>query len=255
MSHIFNRLFQLYFAMKRSFIITLGIGCLFITSCALPYFYQPVEPQPDSRSSLMYTHGIPSLHKRVDSVDVFADLTSRGEYMYSLTLGFVNQSEQVVTFYPDQVRAYGIDAAGRKVNLRVFTAEQFIRRENTRQALIAGAIVVATVATAVAVAEAVDDDGGGSIGDGPQNNNFFIDDSFWWWATLTPTVVVNTPRQTVVPVRPGNLLRRHSMVPGESLQGIIKIQAQQPLLQKVMVEVPLNGITSTFVYGARQRLR
>jgi hypothetical protein len=223
----------------------------FFTACNYRYVYKPLSDHSDPAASKMYTHGIPTLYKQVDSIDLFGDLTSNGQRDYSLTVGLVNNAEHSVTFYPEDVRAWGYNADGKKVSLRVFTAKEYIRRKNTNTAIWATVAVVATVATAVAINDAT---GPRPNSDFNRNNNNWNSDFWFWMALSSPPIVINNGGAPA-PRRPDNLLRSHTLLPGESLQGIIKVRSNDPLLQRIAVEIPVNGTKSVFAFGQRERLR
>lgn len=239
----------MFLIMRNAIFCLLFLGAFF-ASCNYRYVYHPVEEHSDPGVSKMYTHGIPSLYKQVDSLDLFADLTSNGQYNYSFTVGLVNNGQESIIFQPEDVKAWAYNANNQKIPLRVFTAKEYIRRRNTNNAILVTAVVVATVATAVAINEAQSPP--------TRNGELFnrgCDNDFWWWmAVSAPPVVINSPSDNP-PRRPDNLLRTHTLLPGESLQGVIKVRSREPLLKRIEVEVPLNGTKSVFAFGARERLR
>jgi hypothetical protein len=236
--------------MRYSFFGLILIG-FFFTACNYRYVYNPLSEHSDLDASKMYTHGIPTLYKQVDSIDLFGDLTSNGQRDYSLTVGLVNNAGHSVNFYPEDVKAWGYDVDGRKVPLRVFTAKEFIRRRNTNTAIWATVAVVATVAAAVAINDATSSRPNSDFN---RNNNNWNSDFWFWMAMSTPQIVINDPGAPA-PRRPDNLLRNHTLLPGESLQGIIKVRSNETLLQRIEVEIPVNGTKSVFAFGKRERLR
>lgn len=220
------------------------VCCLTLSACHQRFFYRPATSQPEPHTQLTYNHGIPSLRLNENGIDVAIDLTARGQRDLSIVLAVRNRSDSVFNFFPDLVRAYGFDASGQKTPYRVFTAEQFIRRRNTRNAIIAGVVVAATVATVAAVA----DSGGGN----DSNNN---DDDDWYWLAATAPGVVWLPSAPPAPFNGpvDGLLRPHTLYPGEELRGIVKIQARAGFTDKVLVEIPVDGGYRRFVFDSRER--
>lgn len=226
------------------FILVCGLT---LSACNQRFFYKPATNQPEPYTQLIYNHGIPSLRLNENGIDVAIDLTARGQRDLSVMLAVRNRSDSVFTFFPELVRATGFDASGRKTPCRVFTAEQFIRRRNTRNAIIAGVAVAATVATVAAVASNSSGSGGDS------NNNNYDDD--WYWLAATAPGVVWVPGAPPAPFNGpvDGLLRPHTLYPGEELRGIVKIQARTGFTDKVLVEIPIDGGYRRVVFDSRER--
>ncbi|MCY7330053.1 MAG: hypothetical protein LH618_15980 [Saprospiraceae bacterium] len=223
---------------------------LFGTSCSLSFYYRPAANQPD-QTTVVYNQGVPSLSALVPGAEVSTDLTSQGQSMLNLGVFVRNEGDSLVTFLPEGVRVYGYNAKGQRKEYRVFTAEQFIRRRNRQNALIAGAIVVATVATVVAVNNDVSNGANVDSGNAPrynQNNN-----NWWWWAWSAPSLWIgpNGPREPYS--SSDGLLRTQTLYSGESVQGLIKVKSDPEFRHKIVVKVPINGVYAEFVFGKMER--
>lgn len=218
---------------------------LLSTSCSR-FFYQPAARQPDE-VQVIYTHGVPAIRAEVAGSDVSVDLTSRGKTDMNLGIFIRNTSDSVYTFDPEDVKVYGFDNAGRRTPYKVFSAEQFIRRQHTKAAIAAGVVLAAVIATAVATADSDND----SDGEWFDND---CDNDWWWWAWVaTPTIVVNANPPAPPFIADDHLLRRHTIYPGEALQGIIKVRSEYGFRDKILVEFPVNGDYTKFVFDRAKR--
>lgn len=223
---------------------------LFATSCAQSYYFRPAADQPD-RTVLIYNQGVPSLRATVPDAEIATDLTARdGNYMLNLGVFVRNDGDSLVTFRPEGVRVYGFNANGQRKEYRVFTPEQFIRRRNRQNAIIAGAVIVATVATVVAI----NNDAGNSTDPDLGNNRSYNDNNqWWWWAWSTPSIWISPEGMLAPYASTDGLLRAQTLYSGESVQGLIKVKSDPAFREKILVEVPVNGAYAQFVYGAKER--
>ncbi len=235
--------------------LPLLLAALFFASCTQRMFYQPAENQPDV-SNVIHTHGVPALRTSVQGCEVVAELTSRGEKDMNLNVFIRNNSDSAFTFWPDQVSVRGYNGAGKWANYRVFEAEEYIRWKNTRDALIAAGVVVATVATIVAIDRAVDN---GNHSNGVENLNTvsvgidFVYDLTWWLAWTIPVIADNPPPPPAY--SPDFLLRAHTLYPGEAVQGVVKVQANPEFKNNILVEIPVNGAYAQFVFDKANSVR
>lgn len=237
----------------------LALSALVFTSCAPTYFYQPAENQPET-SDVIYTRGVPALRTTVQGCEVVAELTSKGERDMNLNLYIRNNTDSTFTFFPQEVQAHGFNHINKRVPYRVFGAEEYIRWKNTRDALIAAGVIVATVATVVAIDRATDGGSGGSnsgsiedVGNGVSAGIDFVYDLTWWMAWTIPAAIENNPPPPAY--SPDFLLRTHTLYPGEAVQGIVKVRAATEYKNKILVEVPINGAYTKFVFDRAQRPR
>ena len=177
--------------MKPLFFLAL-LGTFALASCSRIYYYEPADNQPDA-SDVIYTKGVPALRSNLQGCEVVAELTSKGERDMNLNLYIRNNTDSSFTFFPKDVQAYGFNYINKRIPYRVFGAEEYIRWKNTRDALIAAGIIVATVATVVAIDRATDGGGGGSnnledVGNGVSAGIDFVYDLTWWMAWSWPSL-------------------------------------------------------------------
>jgi len=239
--------------MKLGFNLLL-LAALFFTSCSQRFMYRPSLVQPDA-TNVIYSHGVPALRTSIQGCEVVAELTSKGERDMNLNLYIRNNSDSIFTFHPEQVQVHGYNHTRQRIPYRVFGAEEYIRWKNTRDALIAAGVVVATVAMVVAINEA---SGGGSGGDGKANNYWsdgmgFAYDLTWWMAWTIPSMI-DAPLPPPA-YSPDLLLRPHTLYPDEAVQGIVKVRANPAYKNKILVEVPVNGAYAQFVFDRQQSYR
>jgi hypothetical protein len=242
-----------YLIVMRHLLFTaLILAC---TSCA-NYVYQPAATQPEN-TELAYVNGLATTRAQVSDANVTVQLRHEGgRGVYDLNLFLRNLGEENITFFPEQVNVYGYNKKGEVQKLKVFTADEFVRRRRRNNAIVAGVVVAATVATAVAVSESNNNNH-----DTPHHHH--NDNNDWWlYSALTPMVVLNNGYAPVVVgpysapfVAPDRLVRRHTLYAEEALQGIIKIKRESGFDERFLVEVPVNGQYAKFVFDAKMRLR
>ncbi len=245
---IFVQIIHFYPSMlMRYFFPFFVVASLLAPSCSQYFYYRPAHVQAEGVQQI-YTHGIPTMRVNENSIDLHADLTSRGQRDMNVGIAIRNESDSVFNFIPESVRVFGFDSEGRKTPFRVFSAQQFIRHRNTRNAIIAGAVVVATVATVVAIQS----DGRGSV---DNNNNVWRGDEFFWAISAFPNMIIVNSGAPAAPfyVPSDGLLRPHTLLPGEELRGIVKVQARPGFTDKIQVEIPIDGQYRSFLFDRRER--
>ncbi|MCB0576209.1 MAG: hypothetical protein KDC61_16760 [Saprospiraceae bacterium] len=233
-------------------IFPLLLSALFFVSCSRSMYYRPAASQPDV-TDVIYTQGVPALRNSIQGCEVVAELTSRGATYMDLNLYIRNNSDSAFTFDPSGMEVHGYDRNGNRDAYRVFTAEQYIRHRDTRNAIIAGAVVVATVATVIAVSQ----NSGSSDIETPSRVTYdavnFAYDLSWFLAWTIP-MAAEEPPPAPPASSPDFLLRTHTLYPGEAVQGIVKLRANSEYDHKILVEVPVNGGYAQFVFdGAKQK--
>jgi hypothetical protein len=224
-----------------------------MASCA-NHLYQPAATQPDNTETAFH-HGFGVPRAKLPDANVTAQLMRPGgKRFYDLNLFVRNTGDNTVDFLPEQVNVYGYNKAGEVRKLRVFTAQEFVRRKR-RNAAIATGVTVAVVATAAIAAANADSHHHND--DPPRVNNNWGND--WWWiAAATPTVIVNNASNTVAGegnfsppfVAPDRLMRRQTLYADEAVQGIIKVMREPGFDEKILVEVPVDGQFAKFVFDS-----
>lgn len=234
--------------------------CLFfgLSACVSTYYYRPAASQPGQKEAV-YTRGLPGLRSQQYGADLTAGLSARGEKDLSLMVYIYNDSDSAYTFYPEDIKVTGYDAFNQTQPLRVFGAEEYIRWKNTRDILIASAVVIGTVAAVVAISEAT----GGS--DRPsRNHNHGLSEAdrfaiamdwidFSMYAGFAIAANNQPPPQPVMPE--DGLLRAHTIYPGEAIQGVVKIRGKSNFMNRLLVEVPVNEAYHKFVFENRTPVR
>ncbi len=206
------------------------LGALLLSSCAPSLFYQPAKTQPDV-SDLVHSHGVPALRTSIQGCEVVAELSSKGERDMNLNLYIRNNSDSAFTFEPGRVEVHGYDMAGRKTPFRVFTAEEYIHWKNTRDAIIAGAAIVATIATVAIIANNTKGSHSNSLQQllSSGDAGVIVDvlhlayDVTWWMAWTIPDSDEELPPPPES--SPDFLLREHTLHPGQAVQGIVKVRS------------------------------
>ena len=241
--------------MKSAFVL---LSLFFaLSACVSTYYYRPAASQPGQKEAV-YTRGLPGLRSQQFGADLTAGLSARGEKDLSLMVYVYNDSDSAYTFYPEDVKVTGYDAFNRTQPLRVFGAEEYIRWKNTRDILIASAVVIGTVAAVVAISEA----SGGS--DRPSRNPERISGAerlaitldwidFSMYAGFAIAANNQPPPEPIMPE--DGLLRTHTIYPGEAIQGVVKIRGKANFMEHLLVEVPVNGAYHKFVFEHRTPVR
>lgn len=202
-----------------------------IVSCAPVRYFQPAKEQ-SINTDILYHEGLPYIRSVLEKTEVSAQLMLKGERSLSLDVFFYNEGSEAFNIEPEAIRAIGYNNLGIPTELRVFTAEQFIRRRNTRAAIIGGVAVIAAVAGTVALL------------DNPPANNTLGNDLLFFGLTAAPTIATSNRN---APFRPQDgLVRPHSVMPETAYRGLIMIQGKADYLHRVEVAVPVNNMPHRF---------
>ncbi len=245
--------------MKKHF---LGFLALSLLSACAQYYYQPAATQP-GQTEAVYTRGLPGLRSQQFGADITAGLSAQGEKDLSLQVYIYNDSDSAYTIYPEDIRVSGYDAFGQMQPLRVFEAGEYVKWKRNRDILIGTAVVVGTVALILIVHE-VSKDSKGRSGSGNNNrdwaNAYFYDPVGWIDFSFNVGYVIGAaataPPPQAQPAMPENgLLRAHTLYPGEAVQGIVKVRGKAPFLNRILVEVPVNGAYHKFSFEHKRRAR
>lgn len=202
-----------------------------IVSCAPVRYFQPAKEQ-NINADILYHDGLPYIRSMMEKTEVSAQLMLKGERSLSLDVFFYNEGGEAFNIEPESIRAIGFNDLGIPTDLRVFTAEQFIRRRNTRAAIIGGVAVIAAVAGTVALL------------DNPAANNAVGNDLLFLGLTAAPTI---TASNRSAPFSPQDgLVRPHSVLPQTAYRGLVMIQGKADYLHRIEVTVPVNNMPHRF---------
>jgi len=237
--------------------------CLLLLAgaCTRHYYFKPAATQP-GQTEAVYTRGAPGLRSQQYGADITAGLSAKGEKDLSLQLYIYNDSDSAYTIQPDAVRVTGYDAFGVPQPLRVFEASEYVKWKRNQDILVGAIIVVATVALILIIDE-IADDGKPSTGSPSRpgwTNDYYYNPLDWIDFSVNTAIIIGSttppPPPQAHPVIPENgLLRQHTLYPGEAIQGIVKMRGKPNFMQKILVEVPVNGAYHKFVFENRQRAR
>jgi hypothetical protein len=221
-------------AMKNSVLFLLAAVVL-LTSCNRVFYYKPAAEQPDN-TRLTYNHGLPNLTGNTGECEITAEMVTRNSSGFlDLGLFIRNETDSLITFFPDQVKAYGFTASGNRKELKVYTAKEYIRYRNTRDAIIVGSIAALAIAGTVAAANAT------PPSEGLNNTTNFIAPWPMFWGPVPPFASHD------------GLIREHTMYKNEGMAGNIKIRKDDVFNHKYLLEVPVNGRYVKFVFDERMR--
>jgi hypothetical protein len=217
--------------MKISFTLLLTI--IVAASCAPTRYFQPSREQ-NINTDILYHEGLPYIRSVLEKTEVSAQLMLKGERSLSLDVFFYNESGEPFTVEPGDISALGFNSLGVPTDLRVFTAEQFIRRRNTRDAIIGGVAIIAAVAGTVALL------------DNPAANNTVGNDLIFLGLTAAPTITASNRSAPFSP-RDG-LARSHSLLPDTAYRGLVMIQGKADYLHRIEITVPVNNMPHRFSF-------
>ncbi len=237
---------------STSFILALFAALIF-SSCNDLFFYKPAETLPEN-IVLAHKDGFPNLTGSNGLCQITAEVLTRGNSEFlDLNLHLLNLTDSAITFRPEEVLAYGFDENGRRARLRVYTAQEFIRHRNTREALLVG-LMVAVAVTAVAVAADKSDGLSGNNCDSDEDEDEEVQEDEDWFddSLVAPPPAVVAPNPAVFAPTDG-LLREHTLLAHEALAGQIKVRKNPNFNKKLLVEVPIDGRYVKFVYDGKER--
>lgn len=201
-------------------------------SCTGPRYFQPAAEQNANTEVLRYD-GKPYIRSILEKTEVSAQLIGTTGRSLVLDLFFYNDSDVHFSIDPAGVLVTGYNEFGIPATFRVFKAEEYIKRRNTRNAIIGGAVVVASVASAIALSES-------AAGGNALNNQLF-----WWSLGAVPSIVSGNR-----PVSPyysdDGLARPHALFPETAYRGNVMIRGEADFLYRVEVRVPVNGMWHRF---------
>ncbi|MFN0013784.1 MAG: hypothetical protein ACKVU2_04480 [Saprospiraceae bacterium] len=232
---------------------------LLAAACTRHYYFKPAATQP-GQTEAVYTRGVPGLRSQQFGADITAGLSARGEKDMSLQLYIYNDSDESYTVQPEGVRVTGYDAFGVPQPLRVFEANEYVKWKRNRDMLTGAIVIVATVALILVISE-LSDDGTPS---GPTSRpdwtyNYFYNPLDWIDFSVNTAIIIGSatapPPQREPTIPEDGFLRQHTVYPGEAVQGIVKVRGKTAFMQKILVEVPVNGAYHKFVFENRQAAR
>lgn len=222
----------------------LAIFSLFVllTGCTPPRYLQPTREQ-NSNTEILYHSGNPYIRSTMDNTEVSAQVMARGGRSLSLDLLCYNDGKEIAEIIPTDISAIGYNDLGIPYSFRVFSAEQYIRRRNTRNAIIGGVVVVATVASAIALSDNALANGGNF------NANWFL-----WSLSTVPSIVLDS-RAVSPAISNDGLARPHSLLPNSGYRGIVMIQGKAEFMHRIDLTVPVNGVPHRFSFMDKKQQR
>ncbi len=207
------------------------------------YLYLPAETQP-SNVEITYEHGAPTaIRSEYNGADVYVDLSSEGNSNMNLRVYLQNNSDSAFTFIPENLLLTGFDATGKKARFRVFEADEYRRIKRNQRIAIGAVVIAATITTAAIIANNTDNHSH------PGDYSYYDNNWALWSSSITPPIIINCPVNYIAPK--DGLVRRQTIYPGEVLQGSIKIRGKQAFLDKLLVELSVNGAYHKFVFDRR----
>jgi hypothetical protein len=208
--------------MMKNTIFTLLIAVLLLPSCGQVYYYNPADQQPEPTRLANY-HGIPNLTSHTGECVVTTEMrTVNSDNFLDLGLYIHNQSDSTVHFDPKGVKVFGFDASGKRGELKVFTATEYVEFALVRDAFVHHLNFTSAIDLA-----------------GLASNN----------------QVIPAHSTSAAPyISPDRLLRSHTIAPHQSVAGMIKIGKNNAFKHNYLIEVPVNGRYVKFVFGKRVKV-
>ena len=213
--------------------IILLLSAFLASSCASPRIIFPAAEQ-DAHVETLRHDGHPYLRSVFDNTEVATQLTSLGGRNLALDLFYYNETDRQFLINPLDVQVIGFNAKGMPQSFRLFSAEEYTRRRNTRNIIVGGLGLAIAVASAIALVDA------GSAGSSALTNEVL-----WLGASSLPPLVSGFG--PVSPAFPEDgLARPHNLFPQNAYRGTIMIQGDGQYFQRVQVNVPTGGIWHHF---------
>jgi hypothetical protein len=201
-------------------------------SCASPRVIHPAADQEAKVETLRHD-GKPYLRSVLHKTEVSAQLTSLGGRKLALDLFFYNEAYRQFLVNPMEVQVTGFNAWGIPQAFRLFSAEEYIRRRNTRNAVAGGIGLAVAVASAVVLLDAAPA-GGGALGS----------ELLWLGASTLPPIVGSFAPEPVF--AEDGLARPHNLFPETAYRGAIMIQGDKRYFHRIQVSVPAGSIWHRF---------
>lgn len=212
--------------------IILLLSASLASSCASPRVIFPAAEQDAHVETLRYD-GKPYLRSVQENTEVSAQLTSLGGRNFTLDLFYFNETGRQFLINPLDVQVIGFNARGMPQTFRLFSAEEYTRRRNTRNAIVGGIGLAVAVASAIALVDA------GSAGSSALTNEVL-----WLGASSLPPLVNSFAPAPAF--SEDGLARPHNLFPETAYRGTIMLQGDEQYLQRVQVNVPTGGIWHRF---------
>lgn len=216
--------------MRAAFILSLLV--ILTSSCAGLRIFEPAYEQNANAEVLRYD-GKPYIRSVMERTEVSAQLIKAGRRNVVLDVFFYNDTDLHFTISPNDVKVTGYNELGVPATFRVFTAEQFIRRRNTRSSIIGGAVALVSLASVIALAA----DGVAAGG---------VENQLLWWGIGTLPSVVGATRPVAPYLADDGLARPHTLFPGKAYQGNVMIRGNPEYFHLIEIQVPINVVWHRF---------
>lgn len=212
-----------------------------LSSCASGHYFIPARDQ-GANNEILYYKGIPYIRSTIERTEVSAKVTSRGGRTIAVDLLCHSDEDRLVEVNPTQLSAIGFDALGAPEQFRVFTAEEFIRRRNTRNAIVGGAMALVTIGAVIASVD----------GFGSGNPAFDPSLAIWGFGTAANIALSNDPGTPFI--SDDGLARPHTLMPGETYRGVVMMSGKRKYQERLELTFYLNGMPHRFYFNGRARM-
>ena len=156
----------------------------------------------------------------------------------------------------------GADVISMSLGGRSDDSKQNAYQKAVEYANKAGAIVVVATVALILIVSEIADDGKPSKGSSSQpdwTNNYYYNPLDWIDFSVNTAIIIGSttapPPQAHPTIPEDGLLKWHTLFPDEAVQGIVKVRGKSNFMQKILVEVPVNGAYHKFVFENRQPAR
>jgi hypothetical protein len=231
-----------------AFLCTAALLIFSLTNCrSAKKIYRP-DINTEAGQIITYKNGAPCITQTTNAISITAQLQYLNRSEANLILAVRNDSDSILTFFPEQVSAKGFNKLKAGQSLVVMSPKDVIRRQNKNIALATG-LLVATTAAAVAI----------NIDEPNSHNNyhnFGYDPFLYWWlipAVAGPRAAPNPLPDGVIQSQDG-LLRTHTLQPGEELRGIIKIKCRPGFAEPLEIRIPIDGKDEVFLFNGLEKV-
>ncbi len=199
-----------------------------LSSCASGYYFVPAKDQ-STNTEILYYKGIPYIRSTIERTEVSAKVTSRGGRTIAVDLLCHSDEDRSVEVNPACLSATGFDALGTPNQFRVFTAEEFIRRRNTRNAIVDGAMALVTIGA-------------------------LLDPSLTIWNFSTAANIVLNNNSSTSFISDDGLAMPHTLLPEQTYRGVVMMSGKLKYQERLELTFFLNGMPHRFYFNGRARM-
>ena len=223
--------------MKRSFYILI---ILIVSGCSTSFKLSPVMKQTDNQKIVYFDGDEVALSFRKETaIGVFGEKTEKGEI--NLFVMYQNNSNKSININPAKITVVGIDSYGKRKKLKVYSADEYIKKIKREQAWQAFGQALGNISDSYNAGRTTSNTTG-IIGNTPFSANTNTYDAgkqaevnrknmerMQQTATLNSIINESTKR---------SLLKKNTLFPNQYIAGIVKVKHINAI--KFRISIPIG---------------